>query len=556
MFHLPKPKNMKKIILIAFAFLLIESVPAQKLDKQFDKLMLEVFKDGGPGAVALVVKNGKVLYRKAFGMANLELDVKMKPENVFRIGSITKQFTSSAILKLRDEGKLNLDDDITKYIKDYPTHGHEITIKHLLTHTSGIKSYTGMKEWDAEVQKKDFTPEGLLDYFKYQPMDFKPGEKFRYNNSAYFILGYIIDIVSGKSYEAYIDSVFFKPLKMTNSYYGSTSRIIKNRAYGYSKKDGVFINADFLSMTQPYAAGSLLSTVDDLYIWYNAVFNDQVISKTSREEAHTTYLLNNGEKTGYGYGWTIGNIQESKMIEHGGGINGYLTSSIYLPDEEVFVAVFSNCYCNPPGNIATKMAALTIGKPFEWEKIAVDEDQLTEYEAVYESEKGQQRTITFKDGQLYSMRSGDRKFEIYPFEKDKFFFESKADGVSTLHFVRDSNDEIISVTSKSTDYDIEWKRTEKPIPALEKIDLDDLITDRYVGKYELAPNFIISIFKEENKILAQATGQNKIEIIPFEENKFSLVDVDAKLTFNMDDDGEVTSLTLHQGGDHEAKKIE
>jgi len=267
-------------------------------------------------------------------------------------------------------------------------------------------------------------------------------------------------------------------------------------------------------------------------------------------------LLNNGEKTGYGYGWFIGNIQGSKMIQHGGGINGYLTSSIYLPDEEVFVAVFSNCNCNPPEKIATKMAALTIGKPYEWEKIKVDEVILAEYEAVYESDKGEQRIITFKDGQLYSMRTGGSKFKIYPFEKDKFFFEPNADGVSTLHFVRNSNSDIISVISKDTRYDIEWERTEKPIPTVEKIDLDDSITDRYIGKYELAPNFIISIFKEENKIFAQATGQNKIEIIPFEENKFSLVDVDAKLTFNMDENGEVTSLTLHQAGDHEAKKIE
>lgn len=547
---------MKKIYLIAHAFLIIQLVTAQKLDEQFDELMSTVFKDDGPGAVALVVKNGKVMYRKEYGMANLELDVKMKPENVFRIGSITKQFTSSAILKLRDEGKLNLDDDITKYIKYYPTHGHEITIKHLLTHTSGIKSYTEMKEWDAEVQKKDFTPIELIDFFKNQPMDFKPGEEFHYNNSAYFILGYIIEVVSGKSYDEYIDSVFFKPLEMKNSYYDSASRIIKNRAYGYHKNEDDYINQDYLNMTQPYAAGSLLSTVDDLYKWYSAVMNDEVISRTSREEAQTTHLLNDYEKTGYGYGWFIGNIQGSKMIEHGGGINGYLTNSIYLPEDEVFVAVFSNCTCNDPEKIAVKMAALTIGKPYEWKKMEVDDALLTEYEAVYESDQELQRIITFKDGQLYSMRSGGSRFEIYPFEKDKFFFESKADGVSTLHFVRDSNNEIISVTSKGTGYDIDWKRTEKPIPKAEKIDLDDSITDMYVGKYELDPNFIISIFKEENKLLMQATGQNKIEIIPFEENKFSLVDVDAKLTFNMDDNGEVTSLTLHQGSDHEAKKVD
>lgn len=543
----------RTLITILSAFFFQIALP-QNPSAEFDSLMTKVFKADEAGAVALVVKNGKVLYRKAFGMANMELGVKMKPENVFRIGSITKQFTASAILKLRDEGKLSLDDDITKYIADYPTHGHQITIKHLLTHTSGIKSYTGMDTWDAEVRKKDFTPLELIDFFKDQPMDFDPGEEWRYNNSAYFILGHIIEVMSGATYETYIDSTFFKPLKMSNSYYGSPSRIIKDRAYGYDKRDGELINADFLSMTQPYAAGSLLSTVDDLYKWYSSVMEDKVISKASRIEAQSTYQLNNGEKTGYGYGWGVGNIQGSPMISHGGGINGYLTSSIFLPEEKLFVAVFSNCNCNSPGDIATKMAAMAIGKPFSWKPITLPEEVMRSYEAVYGPDKKNQRIITFEDGQLFSMRTGGNKFKISPFKKDQFFFEGG--GVTTLHFIRDANNDIASVTAKGTGYDMDLERTELPIPTLTKIELDASVTDTYLGKYELAPNFIITIFKEDDTIFAQATGQGKNEIIPFEENKFSLVNADIKLTFNKDENGEVNSLTLHQGGDHEAKKVE
>jgi CubicO group peptidase (beta-lactamase class C family) len=545
---------MKNItLLIVFCFLIQPSF-AQKQNKEYDKLMSEVFKEDGPGAVALIIKDDKTLYRKAFGKANLELDVEMKPENVFRIGSITKQFTASAILKLRDEGKLNLDDDVTKYVKDYPTHGHEITIKHLLTHTSGIKSYTGMDEWTAEIRKKDFTPEELIEFFKYQPMEFKPGDKYRYNNSAYFILGYIIEVVSGMTYEEFVTTNFFEPLVMSSSYYGSTSRIIKNRANGYNKIEDTYVNADFLSMTQPYAAGSLLSTVDDLYKWYSAIILDKVISRASKEEAHSTYVLNNGERTGYGYGWAIGNIQGSPRISHGGGINGFLTSSIYLPEENLFVAVFSNCNCNPPGGIATKMAAIALGKPFKWEKITLAEDVLKSYEAVYESKNDEQRIITFKEGKLFSIRTGGSKYEIYPFKKDKFFFDGG--GTTTLHFNRGSKGEIVSATSKGTGYDIEWNRTNKLIPVIREIALDDAITDKYLGKYKLAPSFILSIFKDESKMFAQATGQNRIEIIPFEETKFRLVDVDAKITFKMNENGEVMGLTLHQGGDHEAEKIE
>lgn len=544
---------MKKIALLLICCFFIQISYSQDQVKEYDRLMSDMFNEDGPGAVALIVKDGKTIYRKAFGMANLELEVKMTPENIFRIGSITKQFTASAILKLRDEGKLSLDDDITKYLVDYPTHGHKISIKHLLTHTSGIKSYTGMEEWTAETRKKAFTPEELIEFFKFQPMEFKPGEQWSYNNSAYFILGYIIELVSGMTYEEYIDTNFFKPLEMTNSYYGSTSRIIKNRAYGYNKINDEYINADYLSMTQPYSAGALLSTVDDLYKWYSSVMDDKVISRTSREEAQSTYILNNGEKTGYGYGWAIGNIQGSPTISHDGGINGFLTSSIYLTEEDLFVAVFSNCNCNSPGNIAIKMAAIALGKPYKWEKITLDKDILKSYEAVYETGNGDQLIITYKDGQLFSMRTGGGKYEIFPFEKDKFFYMGRT---TTLNFKRGPVDEIVSVLSKSTGYDIDWERTDKAIPTINKIDLDSSEIEKYLGKYELSPEFILTIFMEESRIYAQATGQNKIEIIPFEENRFSVVDVDAKITFNLDADGVVDSLILHQNGDHQAKKIE
>lgn len=396
---------MKKLIPILCILLVTFAVSAKNSSKKFDKLLNELFEKNGPGGVALVVKDGKTIYRKAFGMANLELGVKMTPDNIFRIGSVTKQFTASAIMKLVDEGKINLNDDITKYIEDYPTHGHKITIEHLLTHTSGIKSYTGMKKWTTEVHKKDFTIEELIDYFKSQAMDFAPGEEFKYNNSGYILLGYIIEQVSGQTYSEYINDNIFKPLKMKNSSYDSTSTIIINRAPGYGKEDDSYKNADFLSMTQPYAAGSLLSTVDDLYTWYHAVMNDQVMSTSSRERAHNTYTLNNDKETGYGYGWSIGNIQGSPQVEHGGGINGFLSASIYLTEEKLFVAILSNCTCNYPGVIAKKIAAISINKPFEWKEISLQDKLLESYQAVYTSDDSD-RVITYKDDKLFQMMMG------------------------------------------------------------------------------------------------------------------------------------------------------
>jgi CubicO group peptidase (beta-lactamase class C family) len=544
---------MKQLMILIACLAISTSVFGQPYEKEYDRLMQEIFTSDGPGGAALVTRNDQIIYRKAFGKANMELDVDMVPENIFRIGSNTKQFTACAILKLRDEGKLELGDDITKYIEGFPTHGHTITIQHLLTHTSGIRSYTSMPEFTREVQKQDWTPMELIDFFKNQPMDFKPGEKYLYNNSAYSMLGYIIEVVSGKTYEEYIVENFFVPLEMNSSYYGSASRIINNRAAGYSKRDTLYINTPYLSMTQPYAAGALISTVDDMYQWYRAVMEDRVISDTSRQEAQSTYHLNDGRETGYGYGWAIGNIQGSPMISHSGGINGFLTHTLYLPEEKVFAAVFSNCDCNAPGEIGIKMAAIAIGKPFEWEKISVPDDILRSYEGVYESEHDGDRIITFSEGKLYSMRSGSARYEIFPYEKDKFFFE---EGVSTLQFQRADDNAITAVISRGTGSDIEWKKTDRPVPELEEIELDESIRMKYVGKYELMPTFHISIFITDDIMYAQATGQDKVEIRPIEQNKFALVDVDAQLTFNMDEQGKVVSLTLYQNGEHEAKKIE
>ncbi|WP_299667221.1 serine hydrolase [uncultured Polaribacter sp.] len=353
---------MMKIKFTLLALLVSLLASAQKFDTEANRLMTDVFKENESGGIALVVKGGEVLYRKAFGMADMELDVKMTPENILRIGSITKQFTATAILKLMEEGKIDLQDDITKYIKDYPTQGHRITIEHLLTHTSGIKDITRMKTWTAELRRKHFTPIEKINFFKNEPMDFIPGEQFKYNNSGYIILGYIIEIVSGKKYSEYIDENFFKPLEMNNSFYESTSDIVKNRAKGYQKQEGKYKNANFLDMSNPYAAGSLISTVDDLYKWNNAVFNYKIVSKSTLDKAHSSYKLKNGELTGYGYGWDLNSIKNNKVILHGGAVSGYLAFSLYIPQKDIFVAVLSNCTCNRPRKTALKLAILALNQ--------------------------------------------------------------------------------------------------------------------------------------------------------------------------------------------------
>jgi CubicO group peptidase (beta-lactamase class C family) len=533
----------KPLYLIILLFGLSTIVHAQKFENQFDKMLDEQYPSTEPGITALVAIDGKIVYHKAFGMANLELDVKMQPEMIFEIGSITKQFTAISILMLMEQGKLDLDDDITEFIEDYPTHGYHISIHHLLTHTSGIKSYTSMESW-APVWRKDFEPKELIDFFKNEPMDFAPGTEWRYNNSAYFILGYIIELASGQTYEEFVEDNIFKPLGMRSSLYGSNSEIIKKRAYGYQKNEE-YVNAEYLSLTQPYAAGSLMSTVEDLFIWNRAIRSNKLVKQESIDLAFTNYELNNGEKINYGYGWGINEINGSPTIEHSGGIFGYVTNSIYLPNEDVFVAIYSNCDCNGPGVVSTKMAAIAIGKPYPAEEdlISVDSENLNKLVGVYDFSDASTRIITVADNQLYSQRPGSNKFKLFPIKKNTFSFEND---FATIQF-QENGDEIKAVFTNRINK-TEGVKTDKPIPVHNEIQLDLDLLERYVGVYEINPGFDITITVEDEKLMSQATGQQKFQIFPESETKFFLKVVDAQIEFIENENGNFESFILYQGG--------
>ena len=516
---------------------------AQKLEKQFDQMLGDQYLPNEPGATALVAIDGKIVYHKAFGMANMELDVKMEPDMVLEIGSITKQFTAVSILMLMEQGKLDLDDDITKFIEDYPTHGHHISIHHLLTHTSGIKSYTSMESW-VPIWRKDFEPKELIDFFKNEPMDFAPGEEWSYNNSAYFILGYIIEKASGQTYEEFVETNIFERLGMKSSLYGSNSEIIKKRASGYQKNEE-YINAEYLSLSQPYAAGSLMSNVNDLFIWNRAIRSNTLVKQESIDLAFTNYELNNGEKINYGYGWGLNEINGSPTIEHSGGIFGYVTNAIYLPNEDVFVAVYSNCDCNGPGQVSTKMAAIAIGKPYPDEEdiISVESDNLNKLAGVYDFSDSSTRIITVEDNQLFSQRPGSNKFKLFPIKKNTFSFENS---FATIQFNEDGK-EVKAVFANRINK-TEGVKTNKPIPIHNEIQLESEILKRYTGVYEIQPGFDIVITLEGNKLMSQATGQEKIQIFPESQTKFFLKVVDAQIEFVENEKGVFESFILYQGG--------
>ncbi|WP_428742805.1 serine hydrolase domain-containing protein [Tenacibaculum sp.] len=437
-----KLNQLKRAATVFLCFFLMSALSAQNLESKIDKVLKTQFKSNETGVSVLVAKRGKVIYRKAFGKANLELDVNMIPENVFKVGSMTKQFTSVSILMLLEEGKLSLEDTITKYIPNFPIKGKQITIHHLLTHTSGIKNYTSIRKF-GEITTDDIPPLEFIDFFKNEPVDFEPGEKYKYSNSGYFILGYIIEKVSGISYSKFVEERIFKKLNMYSSCYESHTKLIKNRASGYQKRGEGFLNHKYFSSTLPYAAGSIMSNVDDMLKWQTAISNNLLLKKETTAKAFTNYTLDNGKKINYGYGWHLNEINGIPTIEHGGSIPGYKSMGVYVPSEDVYVVVFSNCGCQSPTKTAIRIAALAIDKPFftKEKAVSLSKEELDKWVGAYEFEDGAVRFISIEGNQLYSQREGSsQKIKIYPTTANEF---SSEDGFISYSFSLENRKQVV-----------------------------------------------------------------------------------------------------------------
>lgn len=334
---------------------------AQTFEAKIDSLIQTEFNEkNGPGGAFMIAKNGKPIYQKAFGKANLELDVDLTPESVFQIGSMTKQFTAIAIMMLHEQRKLNVNESISKYVVDYPA-GEKITIHHLLTHTSGIKDFTKMKTL-REIAQKEMTPKMMVDFFKNEPVDFVPGEKFDYNNSGYVVLGYIIELVSGETYEDFIKKHIFEKVGMSQSYYASDRQVISKRAYGYHKKEHGFVNKTVISFSVPFSSGSLMSSLGDMLKWQNALNNHLLLNAENTKKVFSKYKLNSGEEFTYGYGWHIKELNGTPSREHGGSVFGFKSMGVYIPSEDIYVVGFSNCDCHSPTQITRDIAAMALKK--------------------------------------------------------------------------------------------------------------------------------------------------------------------------------------------------
>ncbi len=521
-------------------------VSDENLAKSINEIMTQAYKPNEPGASVIVTRDGKVVFRKGYGMANLELAVPVEPDMIFRLGSVTKQFTAVAILMLVEQGKLSLDDDMIKFLPDYPAKTQRITVEQLLNHTSGIKSYTSLPEWFA-IWRKDTELNDLIGLFKDKPADFAPGERWAYNNSGYVLLGAIIEKASGQSYPDFIEKNIFQRLGMTHSFYDNTARLILRRVTGYSKgKDG-YINAPYLSMTQPHAAGALVSSVDDLALWDAALYTDKLVKQETLKRAWTPAKLTNGKLTHYGFGWAINSYEGHTAIEHGGGVNGFATGALRMPDDRLFVAVLTNKDSASPTRVVLKIAALAVGKPYrEPDTTKLAPSVLDNYVGVYKLNE-KEEAIVRREGEQLFVSSAGGKFEIKPLSETEFFVK---DSRARLTFTRNPAGLAMGfVQSGSYGPDQEATKTSKPLPTdRQAVALDPAIYDRYVGEYEIAPSFSITISKEGAKLMAQATGQPKLELFPESQIKFFVKEAAVQIEFVVERAGKATSLVLYQGG--------
>ncbi len=333
-----------------------QEVPANKVEAStVDAFVQDLMKKRHiPGVSVAVVKDGKILLAKGYGLANVELDVPATETTVYQLASVTKTFTATAIMMLVKEGKISLEDKITERLPDLPAAWVKVTVRNLLSHTSGIKSYTSVKDF-GKTMRKDYTQREIIDLVAKEPLEFPPGEKWNYSNTGYFLLGMLIEKVSDKTYGEFMAERIFKPLGMTHTRVNELRAIIPNRAQGYEWNGKELKNGEYVSPTQPFAAGMLVSSVSDLVKWDESLSKNTLLDEADLKQMWTPTRLSKGE-AGYGFGWSTAKANGHRLVSHGGGIPGFSTELSRFLDDKLTVIVLTNADGGHAGAVARGIA--------------------------------------------------------------------------------------------------------------------------------------------------------------------------------------------------------
>jgi CubicO group peptidase (beta-lactamase class C family) len=422
---------MKRMLVAAIAVLVLAGPSAAQDPPPFDQVVQPYVANGQFMGSVLVARGPAVVFTRGYGSANLEWNSPNDATTKFRLGSLTKQFTAASILLLEERGKLSVDDRVKKYLPDAPAAWDSITIRHVLTHTSGIPNFTGFADYRPTAPFAT-TPEALVARFRDKPLDFQPGDKFNYSNSGYVLLGYLVEKISGGTYEAFLQQNIFAPLGMKDSGYDSNTAIIPRRAAGYVPGAPAPLNAGFVHMTIPFSAGALYSTTEDLLRWEQGLFGGKVLSAGSLEKMTTPF------KSDYAFGVLVRTAADRKVISHNGGIDGFNTYLAYYPDSKTTIVVLGNLNGPAPDQIGPRLGAVAHGDPVppppaaprktsdttsERVGIAVSPAMLGSYTGTYEVQPGFALVITLEGDQLMAQATGQQKFPLFAETNTRFFLK-------------------------------------------------------------------------------------------------------------------------------------
>jgi CubicO group peptidase (beta-lactamase class C family) len=398
--------------------LLAGAAMAQNVDSRMDQVVQSYVSKKQFMGTVLVARGDQVVFSKGYGSANLEWAIPNTPQTKFRLGSVTKQFTAASILLLEERGKLKTDDPVKKYLPDAPAGWDKMTIFHVLTHTAGIPNFTSFPDYRTS-EPFATTPDKLVARFRDKTLEFEPGEKWNYSNSGYVLLGFLIERISGQSYEKFVQENIFRPLGMKDSGYDSNSAVILNRAAGYAPGPNGPENAGFIHMTIPFSAGALYSTTEDLLRWEQGLFGGKLLSADSLAKMTTPF------KNDYAFGLGVHTVTGRKVIEHNGGIEGFNTDLAYYPEDKLTVAVLANLNGPAPEQIAASLAALAHGETVtlqsERKEITLDPKILTRYVGAYQMGPGAVMLITLDNNQLISQLTNQAPIPIFPQSETMFF---------------------------------------------------------------------------------------------------------------------------------------
>ncbi|QSX79081.1 serine hydrolase domain-containing protein [Agrilutibacter solisilvae] len=487
---------------------------AAEVARQADELLDQAYPARGPGGAVLVARGDTVLYRAARGEADIDRHVPLEPDALFRIGSVSKQFAAAGLLTLVEAGKVSLDDPLSKYVADFPG-GEGITVEQLLNHTSGVKSYTAIPGYMDGPIRKDLSTAQMVDVFRRQPPDFAPGTQWAYSNSGYVLVGAVIEAASGQPWHAYLQRVLFEPLGMRDTGYGHDPEFAARQVKGYTFDGDKAVPMRPLSMTQPHAAGGLVSNVDDLLKWNRALHEGRVLKNDSYVRMITPVGAAAAKGIEYGFGISRDRVRNQDQLQHGGGIFGFISQLAYVPGPDITVAVLENDdndVSDGASVLARKLAAIALGQPYpELRPIAVAAAQLRAAEGVYRFEGDITRVLRMVDGRLTAQRSGGKRADLVPIAADDFLY---ADGFNRLQLLRDAAGAISGIRffANGEGDGVVGSRTDDALPAEPvAVQLPRAALERLVGAYS-GGGMIMKVFVDGESLQAQLPDQPPVHL--------------------------------------------